>query len=243
MLSSNSYAVSGPWRANEPVLGGLLDEGPTHDIVCSMSWKRPGEPKRPWSPSRAAATCLALILVAAAAWGAPIHTTYLWHMHQPIYWPDDSTWSPGEYEQAYETIVLGHSENDEADIFGKADRLGDYQYYPRDAIASILDLPDAGAQVSFAGSLIENITSLGDNGWNGGAYAPNWWQAYRDARGWTTSGGRTRCDMVLVGHHHAINPLMDENAFRSGRSLPSGVYFCRLATRTRSTARKIVLLR
>ncbi|MFH1689546.1 MAG: FlgD immunoglobulin-like domain containing protein [Candidatus Eisenbacteria bacterium] len=162
---------------------------------------------------------LAVLLALGCAWStsavaAPIHTTYLWHMHQPIYWPDDSTWSPGEYERAYETIALGHSENDEADIFGKADRLGDYQYYPRDAISSILDLPDAGAQVSFAGSLIENITSLGDNAWSGGAYAPNWWQAYREARGWTTSGGRTRCDMVLVGHHHAINPLMDENAFR-----------------------------
>ncbi len=162
---------------------------------------------------------LAVLLALVCAWStsavaAPVHTTYLWHMHQPIYWPDDSTWSPGAYETAYETIVLGHSENDEEEIFGKADRLGDYQHYPRDAIASILDLSDAGAQVSFAGSLIENITSLGDNGWNGGAYASNWYQWYREARGWTTSGGRPRCDMVLVGHHHAVNPLMDENAFR-----------------------------
>jgi hypothetical protein len=135
-------------------------------------------------------------------------------MHQPIYWPNESTWTPGEYEKAYETIVTGHSENDEAEIFGKADRIGDYQWYPPDAIASILDLPDAGAQVSFAGSLIENVTSLGDNGWSGGVYLPDWYHWYREARGWTTSGGRTRCDMVLVGHHHGITPLMDESAFR-----------------------------
>ncbi len=159
-------------------------------------------------------TIIVLVSPGAAAFAAPVHTTYLWHMHQPIYWPDLSTWEGDAYEKAYETIVTGHSENDEAEIFGKPDRVGDYQHYPRDAIFSILDLPDAGAQVSFAGSLIENITSLGDAGWSGGLYAPDWYQWYREARNWTTSGGRTRCDMVLVGHHHGIYPLMDENAFR-----------------------------
>jgi len=172
----------------------------------------------------AAAVALVLVIWATASAAAPVHTTYLWHMHQPIYWPDESTWVAGEYEKAYETIVLGHSENDEAEIFGKADRLGDYQYYPRDAISSILDLPDAGAQVSFAGSLIENITSLGDAGWNGGAYAADWYAGYREARGWTTSGGRSRCDMVLVGHHHAVNPLMDENAFRKEVQIQKAAY-------------------
>ncbi len=164
--------------------------------------------------SAAALAALLLLVVTVPAAAAPVHTTYLWHMHQPIYWPNESTWTAGEYEKAYETIVTGHSENDEAEIFGKPDRVGDYQHYPHDALSSILDIPDAGAQVSFAGSLIENITSLGDAGWSGGLYAPDWWQWYREARDWTTSGGRTRCDMVLVGHHHAISPLMDENAFR-----------------------------
>ena len=87
--------------------------------------------------------------------GAPVHTTYLWHMHQPIYWPDRSTWYPSRYETAYETITLGHSESDVYAIFDKEDRVHDYQNYPRDAIASVLDIPDAGAQISFAGSLIE----------------------------------------------------------------------------------------
>lgn len=82
----------------------------------------------------------------------------------------------------------------------------------------------AGAQVSFAGSLIENVTSLGLNGWQGGLYAPNWYSSYREARGWTTSGGRTRCDTVLVGHHHAINPLMDENAFRKEIQVRKAAY-------------------
>ena len=93
---------------------------------------------------------------------------------------------------AYETITLGHSQNNVFDIFNKDDRVADYQYYPRNAISSILDIPDAGAQVSFAGSLIENIKSLGDAGWNGGRYAADWYSDYRTARSWTTSGGRPR---------------------------------------------------
>lgn len=168
-------------------------------------------------------TALVLLGTVSAA-AAPIHTTYLWHMHQPIYWPDQSVWEGDAYEKAYETITLGHSESDVAAIFSKDDRVGDYQHYPRDAISTVLDLPDAGAQVSFAGSLIENITSLGDSGWEGGLYSPAWYQWYREARGWTTSGGRSRCDMLLVGHHHAINPLMDENAFRKEIQIQKAVF-------------------
>jgi len=122
------------------------------------------------------------------------------------------SWTPGRYETAYETITLGHSQNTVFDIFNKDDRVADYQGYPRDAIASVLDLPDAGAQVSFAGSLMENIFSLGDAGWNGGRYAGDWYAPYRQAMGWTTSAGQRRLDPVLVGFHHAIGPLLDENA-------------------------------
>ncbi len=141
-----------------------------------------------------------------------VHTTYLWHMHQPIYWPDASTWTPGRYEMAYETITLGHGKNNVFDIFNKDDRVADYQWYPRDAVSSVLDLPDAGAQVSFAGSLMENIFSLGDNSWNGSRYASDWFAPYRQAMNWTTSTGERRLDPVLVGFHHAIGPLLDENA-------------------------------
>lgn len=150
----------------------------------------------------------------APAPAAPVHTTYLWHMHQPIYWPSESAWTPGEYEKAYETISLGHSESNVFEIFDKDDRVRDYQDYPRVALFSILDLPDAGAQISFAGALVENLFSLGDNGWNGGRYASDWYRWYREAIGWTTSGGRTRCDVLLAAYHHPIAPLMDENAFR-----------------------------
>ncbi len=166
------------------------------------------------SAGRALTLAVVLFTLAAGALAAPVHTTYLWHMHQPIYWPDESTWSPSRYEMAYETITLGHSENDVFGIFNKDDRVHDYQDYPRTAVGMILDLPDAGAQVSFASALIENVKSLADNGWNGGRYASNWYSDYRTARSWTTSGGRSRLDQCLVAAHHPIAPLMDENALR-----------------------------
>ena len=145
-------------------------------------------------------------------------------MHQPIYWPARSTWDTFRYETAYETITLGHSQNNVFDIFNKDDRVADYQYYPRNAISSILDIPDAGAQVSFAGSLIENIKSLGDAGWNGGRYAADWYSDYRTARSWTTSGGRPRLDPVLVAAHHPIAPLMDENALKREIEVAKAAY-------------------
>jgi len=160
----------------------------------------------------------------AAAQTTGVHTTYLWHMHQPIYWPDESSWNPGRYETAYETITLGHSQNDVFSIFDSDDRVGDYQDYPRDAISSILDLPEAGAQVSFAGSLKENLFSLGNAGWNGGRYAVNWYADYRTARGWSNSAGKPRLDPVLVGFHHGIGPLMDEAAFRMELACAKVIY-------------------
>ena len=36
--------------------------------------------------------CSAGLRPATAATG--VHTTYLWHMHQPIYWPAESGWTP-----------------------------------------------------------------------------------------------------------------------------------------------------
>ena len=145
---------------------------------------------------------------------APVHTTYLWHMHQPIYWPDRSTWYPSRYEMAYETITLGHSQSNVFEVFNKDDRVHDYQDYPKHAISTILDLPDAGAQVSFASALVENVKSLADAGWNGGRYSATWYNDYRTARSWKTSGNRSRLDQMLVAAHHPIAPLMDENALR-----------------------------
>ncbi len=166
-----------------------------------------------------------LLLAPTAAFaGTSVHTSYLWHMHQPIYWPDRSVSTPSRYETAYETILLGHSQSDVSSIFDKDDRVGDYQHYPKDAISSILDLPNAGAQVSFAGALMENLFSLGNNGWNGSRYSPTWYADYRTARSWTTSAGKPRLEPVIAGFHHGIAPLMDDNAFRMELATAKAIY-------------------
>uniref|UniRef100_A0A832HYW7 Carbohydrate binding module family 25 domain-containing protein n=1 Tax=Eiseniibacteriota bacterium TaxID=2212470 RepID=A0A832HYW7_UNCEI len=170
----------------------------------------------PLAPPAALLALAALLSFAHApfATAGPIHTSYLWHMHQPIYWPDLSGWNGKAYEFAHETIQTGHSLNDEFSIFNSDDRVRDYQDYPKLALERVLDLPDAGAQVSFAGALIQNVKSLADAGWNGGRYAPAWYAPYRQAMGWTTSGGRRRLEPVLVAFHHSINPLVDDAVFR-----------------------------
>ncbi len=167
---------------------------------------------------------LLLFLAGASLASTGVHTTYLWHMHQPIYWPDESVWTPGRYQTAYETLLGGYCQNDLAEIFGKDDRIGDYQWYPRDAVASMLDLPEAGAQVSFAGALVENIESLAEAGWDGGVYASDWTSHYREARGWTTSAGEPRLEPLVVGFHHAIAPLMDDVAFRMELACAKAIY-------------------
>ena len=139
----------------------LLRDLLTAEKLVTLAVVIDGAPVAGVLPFLAAAGSLPAAGVAATG----VHTTWLWHMHQPIYWPTQSTWTPGRYETAFETITLNHSQNDEFTIFNSDDRVADYQWYPKDALQSVLDLPDAGAQVSFAGSLIENIFSLGNAGW------------------------------------------------------------------------------
>ena len=153
---------------------------------------------------------------------APVHTTYLWHLQQPIYWPDKSVWNPYHYQTCWES--QWHKDNDGnwypdglqhplsnlQDIFDKDDRVAVYQYRARDAVQSLLGLPDAGAQVNYSGCLIENVNSLADAGQWG--YYSSWESSFQQARNWQTSGGNPRMDITAFTFHHALAPLIDENA-------------------------------
>ena len=99
-----------------------------------------------------------------------VYTTYLWHMDQPVYWPDFSKDKPESKQFAEESQRLklngtntypgssvAHPTNNLEDIFGKADRILDYQTYPRDGVNSIKDLTNAGAQLSISGGLMDNV--------------------------------------------------------------------------------------
>ena len=70
------------------------------------------------------------------------------------------------YEAAWETIQAQNAGRPHpapevlANVFGVPDRVAAYQGRPRDAIAGLLSWPDAGAQMSFSGALVENVQSL-----------------------------------------------------------------------------------
>ncbi|MFI4871800.1 MAG: hypothetical protein ACIARQ_08315, partial [Phycisphaerales bacterium JB061] len=149
-----------------------------------------------------------------------LHFTYLWHMEQPIYWPDQTRvfGAPDRYENAWESIQsknagAGNPENDLVEIFSKADRVAAYQYRVRDAIDAIRWAPEAGAQISYSGGLIQNIESLGSANQLG--YTPSWNQPKQQARGWRTTGqNKPRLDVVIFPYHHSLMPLLDESTQR-----------------------------
>ena len=157
---------------------------------------------------------LTLLPLSLSAGTTSVHTTWLWHMHQPIYWPDRRNWGGDHYEAAWDTIQQQNAGRPHpspevlSTIFGAADRVADYQSRPHDALGAILGYPNAGAQMSYSGALMENVQSLGANGQLG--YAGNWNSYNQQARGWTTGGGKPRLDLVNFTYHHALAPLLSD---------------------------------
>ncbi|HEV2327295.1 MAG TPA: carbohydrate-binding protein [Verrucomicrobiae bacterium] len=167
--------------------------------------------------------CLACLLLsgqlaAFADTNTNVHTTWLWHLHQPIYWPDRRDYGVDHYEQAWDTIQQQNAGRPHptpevlSTIFGEADRVNVYQGEIESVLSGLLSYPNAGAQVNYSGALMENVQSLAANGWNGGngAYTLGWSNSFRIARSWTTSGGKPRLDLVNFTYHHAIAPLLDD---------------------------------
>lgn len=176
--------------------------------------------------ARLAGVWLAVAFVTAAA-AENVHITYLWHLEQPIYWPGRQSAGADRYERARESIQdrnagAANPADNLSEIFGLADRVAAYQYRPRDAINDIRYLSEAGAQVSFSGGLIENLTSLGNANQLG--YSPTWYGAAREARAWSTAGGKPRMDIVNFPFHHPLLPLVDENTVRKEIQLYKRVY-------------------
>jgi Starch/carbohydrate-binding module (family 53)/Glycosyl hydrolase family 57 len=141
----------------------------------------------------------------------PIHTTYAWHLHQPIYWPDQRRDGlEDEYEVAAESLQQkywgqAHPEDNLVEIFGKDDRVAAYQWRLRDSLQTLLGYPDAGAHIQYSGALTENVASLGAGNQLG--YGPAWAAPLNQAKGWLTSGGTSRAAFLNFAHHHALLPL------------------------------------
>ena len=165
---------------------------------------------------------------------AQVHTTYLWHMQQPIYWPEQSEANPHRYQTAWESHQLkfsggntysdglAHPLNDLASIFGNDDRKAAYQFRPKDAVQSLLAHPEGGACVNYGGCLIENVNSLAAAGQWG--YNNGWQNDFTTARNWTTSGGNRRMDITAFGFHHVMAPLVSKEVLRKEIRMHRHIY-------------------
>jgi hypothetical protein len=130
-----------------------------------------------------------------AAFAAPFHVTYLWHMHQPIYYPYESP----------QTIDANGRFNFSVQGVWDGDRVGCYQSWPKDAVQAGADkgMDHAGAQMSYSGSLAENNNNL----W-GFCTGSSW----DDGIDWARNSLRTslnnpRLDVVGIAYHHSLMPL------------------------------------
>lgn len=151
-----------------------------------------------------------LLLFSLAALGGVVdagaqettHVGFLWHMHQPIYYPG---------ETVTQTDAAGHFSFSLADVHNQ--RFGPYTSWPKDAIQTGSSLPHLGAQVSFSGSLMQNLNNLEAAGVNGGMWN-NWDSSYNQAQSLSTSLGNPRLDLVGFGAHHPLMPLLDQRDMR-----------------------------
>jgi len=127
----------------------------------------------------------------------PIYIAFLWHMHQPIYWP---------YESIVQTELNNRYPYSVFDIHNQ--RVGPYTSWPKDALQMGINasFPHFGAQVSFSGSLIENLNNLENYG---NQNFQNWKSHWNSIKTLSTSLGNPRMDMVAFGYFHPLMGLID----------------------------------
>lgn len=132
----------------------------------------------------------------------PIYIAFLWHMHQPIYWP---------YENVTQTAAANRYSYNLYDIFNQ--RTGPYTSWPKNAVQKGIsaNMPHFGAQVSFSGSLVENLNNLENSGNSNFA---NWKSHWNYIKNQKTSLNNPRIDMVGFGYHHPLMGLIDETDIR-----------------------------
>ena len=157
-----------------------------------------------------------------SAHAANVRVSRFWHNHQPIYWPEwnNNIGENNRVQFAQDSIVLksgqtydtgaGHPDNNLTDIFGHGDRVASYQSGPRNSLANLSS--SAGYAVSYSGSLMENVRSLGRA--NNLGYGSGWYNGYREAMGWSTPSGSRRMDMVGFTYHHSLGAVIPKAVFR-----------------------------
>ncbi|MEI7676259.1 MAG: starch-binding protein [Bacteroidales bacterium] len=124
----------------------------------------------------------------------PIYIAFQWHMHQPIYQPGQSV---------VESQNSGTFSYNLYDIFNT--RSGPYTSWPSNAVNKMASMNHAGAQVSFSGSLVENLNVMESNGKGFSGWKSSWTNMISKK----TSLGNQRLEMVAFGYNHPLMPLID----------------------------------
>lgn len=134
--------------------------------------------------------------VAVAAEKPPIYITFQWHMHQPIYFPYESVVETERNQRFPFSLFNIHTA-----------RVGPYTAWPMDAVEALTDagFQNAGVQISFSGSLAENLTAMS----NGGYGFSDWLSGWHQAQSLRTALNNPRLQLVGFAYHHALMPLLD----------------------------------
>ncbi|NBW70346.1 MAG: T9SS C-terminal target domain-containing protein [Bacteroidetes bacterium] len=133
----------------------------------------------------------------------PIYIAFLWHMHQPIYWPG---------ENIIETQLKNYYPYSIFDIHNQ--RIGPYTNWPSTAIQKGIDagLEHVGASVSFSGTLIENLNQLESIG---NSNFSNWTSYWKNAAHQKTLLGNSRIDLIGFGYYHPLMGLLSYEDIRA----------------------------
>lgn len=142
----------------------------------------------------------------------PVYIAFLWHMHQPIYWP---------YESVVQTELMNRYPFSIFDIFNQ--RVGPYTNWPANAVQMGINagMEHFGSQVSFSGSLIENLNELESYGNQNFSGWKNYWNSVKTM---LTSLGNPRMDMVGFGYHHPLMGLIDYTDIRKQIQLHKEIF-------------------
>lgn len=145
---------------------------------------------------------LAGSVLVARAESPKVYIAFQWHMHQPIYTPGETVLETDKSGELSYPLIN--------DVF--MSRTGAYTSWPASAVKKLIaaDLP-GGAQVSFSGSLVENLNVLENAGRGYQGWKSNWTEMI----GQKTALGNQRLDMVAFGYYHPLMALIDrEDAMR-----------------------------
>ncbi len=133
----------------------------------------------------------------------PIYIAFQWHMHQPIYYPAETVIET-EQNDRYPYSLF--------EIFDQ--RSGPYTHFPSDAIQKGINagFPHFGAQISFSGSLIENLNELEVYG---NPNFQNWKTSWKAMQSKMTTHGNARMEMVGFGYYHPLMGLIRGDDIRT----------------------------